>query len=136
MRVLVDVNRVVGARLHATLAPDTTGVVEVDDPVGSLEERLRGTDLDARRIGAMVATHNRERPCGVWELSLVDVLDPGTELSYWNLVLRLAGDRACVTSDTGALIDREAISHTRPFLRNPGATNLRRGQASPQRTAS
>jgi len=53
--VRVDVERVVRARLHAGLAADAAARVEVDDAVGSPEERFRRADLDARGVLAVIA---------------------------------------------------------------------------------
>ena len=46
--VLVDVERVVRAGLHAALAADAAVAVEVDDAVLALEQRLRRADRHAR----------------------------------------------------------------------------------------
>ena len=48
VRVGIDVERVVGARLHARLAADAPVAVEIDDAVGPPVQRHRGADRHAR----------------------------------------------------------------------------------------
>src|SRR5437899_2590752 len=54
-RVRIDVERVVGTRLHARLAADAAIAVQVDDAVGSAIERDRRADRHARCRVAVVA---------------------------------------------------------------------------------
>src|SRR5579864_6507061 len=54
----VDIERVVGAGLHAGLAADAPAAVEVDDAVVPLEEGLCRADSDAGCIVAMVAAQH------------------------------------------------------------------------------
>ena len=79
VRVGVDVERVVGARLHARLAADAAVAVEVDDAVRPPVERHRRADRHAGRVVAVVAAHDREVPARVRELALLDVLHPRAE---------------------------------------------------------
>src|SRR5690606_33871988 len=102
--VVVDIDGVVGAGLQAALAADAVVTVEVDDAVVPGEQRAGRADLDAGRVGAVVAPHHREVAGGVGERTAVDVLDPGTELADRHLVLRLARDGAGVAPDAGALV--------------------------------
>jgi hypothetical protein len=65
----------------------------------------------------VVASHDPEVTRVVRVLAGVDILYPGAELADGHLVLGLAGHRAGVTSDAGALVDRESISHVhRPIV--------------------
>ena len=107
----VDVERVVGARLHARLAADAAVPVEVHDAVGPAIERHRRADRHAGRVVAVVAAHHAEVAPGVREHALLDVLHPRAVHPQRDLVLLLAGHRAGVTADALALIDDEAVSH-------------------------
>ncbi len=57
----------------------------------------------------MIAAKDGEEPLGVGPGPLLDVLDPGSVDSEWDLMLGLACDRAGVTADTEVLIDDEAV---------------------------
>jgi hypothetical protein len=109
--VLVDVDRVVRTCLHAHLAADAAGVVEVDDPVGSDEECLGGAALDARCVGAVIAAQDRHFAGGVGEGALFDIFHPRPELAYRDVVLGLAGHRAGVAANAGPLINGESVAH-------------------------
>lgn len=63
MGVVVDVDGVVGTRLHAHLAPDAVLVIKVDDTVFSDEERRGRARLNARSVGAVVAPHDAHLAC-------------------------------------------------------------------------
>ena len=109
--VRVDVERVVGARLHARLAADAPGAVEVHDAVGAAIERDGRADGHARRRVAVIAPKDGEVAPRVREGSALDVLHPGAERPERDPVLLLAGDRAGVASDASALIDHEPVAH-------------------------
>src|SRR5215813_1863700 len=79
--VIVNVNGIVGAGLHAALTADTAIAIKVDDSVLARVERLGWTDLHAGCVGAVVAAHNAKVTGTVRERSLVDVLHPGSELT-------------------------------------------------------
>src|SRR5262249_52418235 len=107
----IDVERVVGTRLHAGLAADAAAIVEVHDAVAPAIERDGGTDGDAGRGVAVVAAQHREVPPRVGERALLDVLYPGAEAAQGHAVLFLACHRAGVAADALAVIDDEAVTH-------------------------
>ena len=109
--LFVDVDRVIGACLHAHLASDAARVVEVDNAVITSEERLGGATLDTRGVGAVIAAQHRHLAGRVGEGPLLDVLHPGAELPHRHLVLGLACHRARVAADAGPLIDGKAVAH-------------------------
>ena len=111
-RVRIDVERVVGIRLHARLAADAAIAVQVDDAVGSAIERDRRADRHARCRVAVVAAEHREVAPRVREGPPLDVLDPGAERAERHLVLLFARDGARVTADAAALVDHEAVAQT------------------------
>ena len=111
VRVGVDVERVVGAALHARLAADAARAVEVDDAVGAPIEGHRRADGDTRRVIAVVAAQHGEVAARVRPGALLDVLHPRAERSEGNLVLLLARHRARVTADALAMVDHESVSH-------------------------
>ncbi len=112
----IDVERVVGAGLHARLAADAAVGVEVDDAVFALEEGGRRADVNAGCVTAVVAAHHGEEPLGLRPSPLLDVLDPGPVHAERDVVLGLAGDRAGVTADAGVLIYDEPVPQA-PSLR-------------------
>src|SRR3989442_921333 len=109
--VWIDVQRVVGAGLHARLAADAAVAVEIDDAVIASEQRSHRTDRNARRVVAMIAPEHREEAPSVGILALLDVLDPSAKCADGNFVFGLAGDRAGVAADAPAMVDDEAVFH-------------------------
>ena len=111
VRLGIDVERVVGAGLHARLAADAPRAVEVHDAVRPAVERHRRADRHAGRVIAVIAAHHREVAPRVREHALLDVLHPGAVDAQRDLVLLLAGHRAGVAADTLPLVDHEAVAH-------------------------
>src|SRR5690606_35266608 len=97
--VRVDVESVVRAGLHARLAADALAVVEVDDAVRALVERLGGADADAGGVLAVVAAQHAGVAPDVREGTALDVLHPGAEDADRHLILRFAGGCAGMTAD-------------------------------------
>ena len=103
--VRVDVQRVVGASLHAGLAADAAVAVEVYDAVVAAKQRGHRADGYARRVFAMVASHHREEAARVGVLAFLDVLDPGAKRAERDFVLGLASDCAGVTANALSMVD-------------------------------
>src|SRR5262249_24691215 len=116
--LLVQVDRVVGARLHAGAAADADVAVDVDDAVAALVESRDRADRHARRVRAVVAAQHREMAAHFGEAPLLDVLDPGPEAADRDVVLLLARDRAGVAADAASMVDDEAVLHR--GVRGPG----------------
>jgi hypothetical protein len=55
--VRVHIDRVVGAGLRARFAADASAVVKIDNAVFACEQRRHRTDLDTRRVRAVIAPH-------------------------------------------------------------------------------
>ena len=117
VRARVDVERVVGAGLHARLAADAPLAVEVHDAVAPPVERDGGADRDARGVVAVVAAEDREVAPGVRIVSTLDVLHPCAEGAERNAILFLARHGAGVATDALPLIDDEPVAHARVPLR-------------------
>src|SRR5262249_22562376 len=115
LRARVDVERVVGAALHAGLAPYAAAVVEGDDAVLAPVERRGRGGLDAGRVVAVGAAGHGERPARLRELALLDVLHPRAGDAERHLVLDLARHRARVAPDALAVVDQEAVVQPRRF---------------------
>src|SRR5439155_15581366 len=111
VRVRVDVERVVGAALHAGLAADAARAVEVHDAVGAAVEGDGRTDRHAGRVVAVIAAQHGEVAARVRPRPLLDVLDPGAKGSERHLVFFLARHRARMAADALAVVDHETVSH-------------------------
>jgi len=98
----VDVDGVVGAGVHAALASDAVGVVEVDHAVVGPIEGRGGTDVHAGCVLAVVAAHHREGPVGVGERTGLHVLEPGAVHPEGYVVFALARHGAGMAPDAGA----------------------------------
>ncbi len=107
----VNVDGVVGAGLHAGLAADAGFGVELHNAVGALIHGRGGADVDAGRVGAVVAARHLEEAAGVGEGALLHVLHPGAVNADRHLVLRLAGGGAGVTADALAVVNDKAEVH-------------------------
>ena len=106
----VDVERVVGARVHARLAANAVIVLEVNNAVVGAEQRRSRADRHARGVVALVAAHDVELASHVGKGSRLDVLDPGSIDPERNIVLALAGDRAGMTANAIVAVEKEAES--------------------------
>src|SRR5262249_47248153 len=115
--VLVQIDRVVRARLHARAAADARISIDIHDPVRSLLEGVDRADLHARRVVAVVAAQNREVTTDLGIRPVLDVLHPRAEVPDRDIVLRLAGDRAGVAADAAVVVDEEAVLHAWGWLR-------------------
>jgi hypothetical protein len=111
--LLVEVEGVVGAGLHAGLAADADVLVEVDDAVRPLVEGSDRADRHAGGGGALVATQHGEVAADGREGADFGVLHPGPEVAQRDFVLGLAGDRTGVAADAAALVENESVLHAR-----------------------
>jgi hypothetical protein len=120
-RVLIrmHIQRVVRAGLGAGFTADASARVEIDDTVAAREKRRDGTDFHTRRVGAMVAAHDRKKPARVWKCAFFDVFDPRPIDAERHFVFGFAGDRTGMTTNALAVIDNEAVIHiNQDFLQN------------------
>src|SRR5258706_14440775 len=128
--VRMDVDRVVRTGLHARLATDAAVAVQVHDAVGACKERLRGTDLHARRVVAVIASQHGEVPPRIGILTLLKILHPGPKTAHRHLVLLLAGYGASMAPAALALIEAEAVAHAEAST-TPGDAYPQRHAAQP-----
>jgi hypothetical protein len=107
----MHVDRIVGACLRTSFATDAASIIEIDDAVLSREQRFDRADLDARRVGAVIASHDGEQSSRIGERSLLDVLHPRAIHADRHFVLGLTCNRARMASDTLPVVDDEAEVH-------------------------
>lgn len=107
----VNVECVVGTRLHTCLATDALVVIEINDTVIAFEECLGRTDIHAGCVFAVVAAQHAEVPACVRECPALDILDPGAEDTKRDFIFRFTGRCAGVTADALPLIDYEPVAH-------------------------
>src|SRR5882672_9136393 len=101
----IDENRVVRTGSHAGFAADADRFVEIDYAVRTLEHRGRWTCGHARRVRALVAAGHLMRAAHLRKHADVHVLDVGARYANRHDVFRLAGRRACMTTDAAGVID-------------------------------
>src|SRR5205814_8578391 len=109
MRVGVDIERIIGAGLHAGFAADTATAIEIHDAVLAFVERARRTNSDAWRVIAVIAAVHQKIAAGIGELAPLDVLDPCSIHSDGDIVFGFACNGAGMTADALALIHDETI---------------------------
>jgi hypothetical protein len=107
----IDVERIVGASLHAAFATDTAAIVEIYDSIRTAEEGVGGTNLNAGSIVAVVTSHHAEVASGLGELAGLHVFHPRSKNSDGDLVFLLARHRTGVTADTSVLVDNKPVAH-------------------------
>ena len=109
--VRIDIKRVVGTRLHASLAADAAVVIKIDNAVKAPVQCARRANLNAGSAVTVIAAENAKVPAGMGKLAFLDVLHPGSKHTHWNLVFLLAGYGAGVTTDAAVLVDDKAVTH-------------------------
>jgi hypothetical protein len=109
--VVVDVERVVRAAMHAALAADALGRINVDDPIGPLLKSAHWTNRHAGSVRALIAAQDGEVSLDRGEGADLGVFHPSTKVPYGDTVLALAGDGAGVTADAPGMIYDEAELH-------------------------
>ena len=110
--VRVHIKRVVRAGLRAGFAADAAACVEINDSVFAGKKRRHRTNLDARRVGAMIAAHHRKQSSRVGESSFFDVFNPRSINAERNVVFRFAGDGAGVATNAFAVINYKTKIHS------------------------
>jgi hypothetical protein len=105
----VEIDRVVGAGLHAGFASDANGRVELDDAVVTLIHGSDGADAHARRIGAVVAARHLKAAAHIGVRARLHILDPRAIHAKRHLILGLARGGTGVTADAFGLVDQKAV---------------------------
>src|SRR5712691_8076540 len=107
----VDVERIVGAGLHAGFAADAASIIEIDDAISAFVEGLCRANSHAGSIIAVVAAIDKEKAARVRELALFNIFDPGAVDADRDIVLGFASDSAGMAADAFPLVDDECIFH-------------------------
>src|SRR5260370_37045054 len=75
----IDVEGVIGAGLHATLAADTSLIVKIDDSVGASVEGVGGADGNAGSFVTVVTSQHAEMAAAIGKLTLFHLLIPSAK---------------------------------------------------------
>ncbi len=131
-RLVDERARAVRAGHHAVAAADARVPVDQHDAVGALERRAGRADVDAGRLGAVLA-HHRQRAHASAQVGEVDLADPlrvGGALRARQPVLRVAGGDAGVAVGRALVhVDEQAPAH-RTRRRRRRAGGLPRGRTA------
>ncbi|HTL30706.1 MAG TPA: hypothetical protein VL282_15860, partial [Tepidisphaeraceae bacterium] len=98
---------------HAGATADARIAIEIDDPVLALLQRINGTDRDARRVRAVIASLHHEHAANVGKESLLDVFDRRAKVPDRDVVFRFARDCTGMTPNTALVINDESVLHRR-----------------------
>src|SRR5579863_583550 len=128
MTVWINVKRVIGTRLHARLAANTTIGVKVNNAVRPFVQRLRRADSDARRVGAMIAAAYEKIAARIGKLTFLNVLNPCSINTDRRVMLRLARHGAGMAADTLALVDNEGVFRHELFLLSSSTPDAHKGR--------
>jgi hypothetical protein len=107
----IDIECAVRTGLSAGLAAYAATGIEIHDTVIPLVQGFDRADIDAGRLFAVVAPHDRKIPAGFGETPLFDILDPRPVYPQGHLVLGFAGYRAGMAPDALSGVDHETIVH-------------------------
>ena len=116
VRFWVDVERVVGASVHARLAANAIVVLEVNDAVVRTEQRRCRADGHAWRIVALVASHHIELAGDIGERTGLDVLHPRSIDAERHVVLTLASNGARMASNAVIAVEQESETRHRSIV--------------------
>ena len=109
VRFRIEIDRVVGAGLHAGFAADANGWIELDNTVITLIHRGDGADAHTGRVDAVVTARDLKAAAHIRVRARLNIFDPSTVHPKRHLVLRLARSRTSVTPDTLALVNEKAV---------------------------
>jgi hypothetical protein len=112
----IDVNRIVRASLHASFAADASLGTEIHNTILALVHRSHGTNGHARRILAVIAARDLKNAARVGVFAFLHVLDPCAVYAQGNVVFGFAGNCASMAADALAIVDNEAVSHSKSLL--------------------
>ena len=114
--IWVNVERIVGAGLHAGLAADAAVFVKINDAIGPEIKGLHWADFNAGCIRAVVAAHHGEHPAGMREHSFFHLLNPSPEHANGHIVLRFTGGGAGVATNALSVVNDKAVFHANDWL--------------------
>jgi hypothetical protein len=97
--------------MHAALAADALGRINVDDPIRPLLKRAHRANRHARSVRALVTAQDGEVSLDRRKGPDLGVFHPSTEVPDGDTVLALASDGAGVTADAPGMIYDEAELH-------------------------
>ena len=110
-QVLVEVDGVIGAGLHAGTAADAGITIDVDDAVLAFFKGIDRADRHAWGIRAVIAPLDEKMPLDGGEGPLLDVLHGCPEIPNGHVVFRLAGNGTGVAADAVVVVDYEPVLH-------------------------
>ena len=107
----MNVQRIVGAGLHAGPEADTCFTVGVDYAVFAPKQGGHWAICHTRSVVAVVTTQDGKESPNIREGSLLYIFYPCSVRADGYIVFRLAGERAGVTTDATALVNDEGVAH-------------------------
>jgi hypothetical protein len=114
----------VGAGHHTVTAPHAFGIIDPDNAIFTLLRGPGGADLDAFRVGALVAANGKYKLGHMRVFSFFSNQYPVPEDIWGEKMLCLAGENAGVAADTSFKFYRHSPSH-RAYLLAPSNSYLR-----------
>ena len=115
----IDINGVIRASLHTSLAANTNAGIKVDDAIFTLVHSCDRTYAGTWWIGTVVTARDLEVAACVGVDACFYVLNPGAINTQGYLIFTFAGCGTGVATNTLAIIDNEAVVH-KVFLQKGG----------------
>ena len=104
----VDVQRVVGARVHARLTTNAIVVLEIDHTVVGAKQRRGWADRHARCVFTLIAPHHVELARYIGKRTRLDVFHPRAVYAKWNVMFALASNGAGVAANAIITVQKKA----------------------------
>ena len=103
----VEIDGIVRASLHARFATDANGLIKFHDPIITFVHGRYRTNLDTRRVGAVIAAGDLKMTLALRVGAHFGVFHPGAVHAQRHIVFTFAGHRTGVTSDAGFVVDHK-----------------------------
>ena len=114
-QVIVQIDRIVWASLHASPATDAGVAIDIDNSIGPFRKRVHRADRDAWRIGAVIAALHQKVALDIGKLTDFDILDRCPKVPNRHVVFRFASGGAGMAADARVVVDDKAVLHAWGF---------------------
>src|SRR5579859_4858378 len=109
LTIRIDIKCIIRTRLHTGFTTNTATGVKVYNTIAPLIQRPGGTNSDTGSIITVVAAVHQKITARVRKLALLNVLDPRAIDANRHIMLRLAGNRTGMTTNTLPLINHKRV---------------------------
>ena len=120
----INVQRIIGTRLHARFTSDTAIIIKINNTVRSRIKCSCRAYFHTRRIGTMVTTMNRKFPRAFRKFTFLNVFHVGAIDANRHIVLTFASHGAGMASNAHSIIYNKSVIHLIGVSRIFGTGNI------------